>query len=84
MTENRNPKHFMKVASPPGRITSVHFRERARYYRLAAAIADAPRDVATFCDLAMMFERLAEDFARGEVRSRSLSSAVDRIDALSS
>jgi hypothetical protein len=62
----------MKVASPRRRITSVHFRERARHYRLAAAIADARRDEAMFRDLAMMFERLAEDFARAEVRPRSL------------
>ena len=50
----------MKVAKP----TSAHFRERARHYRLAEAIADAPRDVEMFHDLATMFERLAEDFAR--------------------
>jgi hypothetical protein len=62
----------MKIASPPKGITSVHFRLRARYYRLAAAISDAPRDVAMFCDLAMMFERLSEDFARAETRLHSL------------
>ena len=49
----------MKVAKP----TSAHFRERARHYRLAEAIADAPRDVEMFHDLATMFERLSEDFA---------------------
>ena len=50
----------MKIATP----TSAHFRERARHYRLAEAIADAPRDVEMFHDLATMFERLSEDFAR--------------------
>jgi len=50
----------MKIAKP----TSAHFRERARHYRLAEAIADAPRDVEMFHDLATMFERLSEDFAR--------------------
>jgi pyridoxine/pyridoxamine 5'-phosphate oxidase len=63
----------MKIAStPPRRITSVHFRQRARNYQLAAAVSDAPRDVETFLDLAMMFEQLAEQFARAEARPRSL------------
>jgi hypothetical protein len=56
----------------PGRITSVHFRQRARHYQLAAAMSDSPRDVETYLDLAMMFDRLAEQFARAEARPRSL------------
>jgi hypothetical protein len=35
-------------------------------------MSDAPRDVETFLDLAMMFERLAEQFARAEARLHSL------------
>ena len=63
----------MKITStPPRRITSVHFRQRARHYQLAAAMTDAPRGVETFLDLAMMFERLAEQFARAEARLHSL------------
>jgi hypothetical protein len=62
----------MKVTSAPKGITSVHFRRRARHYRLAAAITDAPRDVEMFLDLAMMFERLSEHFARAEARPHSL------------
>src|SRR5262249_37654063 len=54
----------MKVASPSRRVTSVHFRQRARHYRLAAALADAPRDVEMFLDLATMFEVLSAQFAR--------------------
>jgi hypothetical protein len=62
----------MKIAStPPRRITSVDFRQRARHYQLAAAMSDAPRDVETFLDLAMMFEQLAEQFARAEGRLHS-------------
>jgi len=38
----------MKITSSPKGITSVHFRLRARHYRLAAAITDAPRDVEMF------------------------------------
>ena len=62
----------MKITSPPKTITSVHFRLRARRYRLAAAISDAPRDVAMFRDLAWTFERLSEHFARAEARLHSL------------
>jgi hypothetical protein len=36
-------------------------------------MSDAPRDVEMFLDLAMMFERLAEQFAPGEARLHSLS-----------
>jgi hypothetical protein len=64
----------MKITStPPRRITSVHFRLRARHYRLAAAMSEAPREVEMFLDLAMMFERLAEQFAPAGARLHSLS-----------
>ena len=46
--------------------TSAHLRGRARQYRLAAAVANCPRDVTIFCDLAMMFDQLAYDFRRFE------------------
>jgi hypothetical protein len=62
----------MKITSPPKTITSVHFRLRARRYRLAAAISDTPRDAAMFRDLAWTFERLSERFARAEARLHSL------------
>jgi hypothetical protein len=54
----------MKFADPPRRNTSNPFRQRAKHYRLAAAVADAPRDVAMFGDLAMMFDRIADHFVR--------------------
>jgi hypothetical protein len=53
--------------------TSAHLRGRARQYRLAAALADCPRDEATFCDLAMMFDQLAYDFRRFENERRRVS-----------
>ena len=58
--------------------TSAHLRGRARQYRLAAAVADCPRDETTFCDLAMMFDQLAYDFKRfeNEKRQASVSSEV--------
>jgi hypothetical protein len=62
----------MKLTSPPKAITSVSFLQRTRHYRLAEAISDAPRDVETFLDIAMMFERLSEHFARAEARPHSL------------
>ena len=62
----------MKPASRPKAITSANFLQRARHYRLAAAMSDAPRDGETFLDLAMMFERLSEHFARAEARLCSL------------
>lgn len=58
----------MKATSQLKAIMSVSFRQRARHYQLAAAMTDAPRDVEMFLDLAMMFERLAEEFARAEAR----------------
>ena len=60
----------MKLTSRPKTITSVSFGQRARHYQLAAAMSDAPRDVEMFLDLAMMFEQLAEEFARTEARQR--------------
>jgi hypothetical protein len=47
---------------------SVHFQERARHYRYAAALADNPQNIQQFLDLALMFERLAYDFAQWERR----------------
>jgi hypothetical protein len=61
----------MKLTSEAKAITSVSFLQRARHYRLAAAMSDAPRDGETFLDLATMFEQLAEQFARAEARLHS-------------
>jgi hypothetical protein len=61
----------MNPTSRPKAITSDSFLQRARHYRLAAAMSDAPRDGETFLDLATMFERLAEQFARAEARPHS-------------
>lgn len=62
----------MEITSSSKTITSFHFRRRARYYRLAAVITDAPRDVAMLRDLAWTLDRLSEDFARAEAREHSL------------
>jgi hypothetical protein len=58
----------------PLQITSDHFRERARHYRLAAATADVARDVATFRELATMFDQIARQFDRAEPNQSSICS----------
>jgi hypothetical protein len=40
-------------------VKSAHFRERAKFYRYAAALADDRQNVVQFCELAFMFERIA-------------------------
>ena len=57
----------------PRRITSDHLRQRARCYRLAAAIADVPQNAATFDALAMMFDRIAHDFDQAQAGRTYLS-----------
>ncbi len=47
-------------------VTSMHFLQRARYYRYAAAFTDVPQNIQKLHDLAFMFERLARDFKRIE------------------
>jgi hypothetical protein len=48
----------MKAASSPKPVALGNFRQRARLYQLAAVVADAPGDVATFRDLATMLEQI--------------------------
>ena len=59
------PRHI--YAGPNGgtpillfrQVTSAHFRERAKFYRYAAALADDRQNIERFCELAFMFERIA-------------------------
>lgn len=61
----------MKVYTDRWRSTaSANLRGRAREYRLAAALADCPRDEATLLDLAMTFDQLANEFGRFETAAR--------------
>jgi hypothetical protein len=48
---------------------SVHFQERARHYRYAAALSDNPQNIQQFLGLAFMFERLAYDFSQWETKN---------------
>lgn len=50
-------------------ITSIQFEERARGYRLAAALTDRRRDRETFRDWAGMFEKIAFDLKRLEANN---------------
>ena len=69
--QSLNPRAAkITVIGPAEPITSAHFRERARHYRLAAALADATRDAQTFTDLAMMFDHIAERFDQAQARAR--------------
>ncbi len=50
-------------------IASIHFEDRARRYRLAAALTDRRRDGETFRDWAGMFEKIAFDLRRLEANN---------------
>jgi hypothetical protein len=50
------------------KISSIHFLERAKHYRYAAALTDDSRNIQRFVDLAFMFEALANDFAQWEAQ----------------
>ena len=54
---------------PRRRITSLDFEQRARRYRLAAVLADSQRQAQTFCDLAMLFGKIARDFREWEKKN---------------
>jgi len=85
----------MKVAKPPRRITSAHFRERARHYRLAEAIvglgaqtgAEGERDMTqTTAQASLTSQTIAIEHIRissgrpfAEVR-RKLEGAVPKLD----
>jgi len=63
-------------------ITSWDFEQRARGYRLAAVLADSQRQAQTFCDLAMLFGKIARDFREWEKRNsqaRPSHSAANRL-----
>jgi hypothetical protein len=60
--------------------TSAHLRGRARQYRLAAALANCPREEAMFCDMAMMFDQLAYDFGRFENERRRAAARHELIN----
>jgi hypothetical protein len=51
-------------------ITSAHFRGRATRYRFAAAVAHSYPESRKFRDVAMMFEKIADDFSRFETRQK--------------
>ena len=54
---------------PRRRITSWDFEKRARCYRFAAVLADSERQAQTFCDLAMLFDKIARDFREWEKKN---------------
>jgi hypothetical protein len=64
--------------SLPAQVTSADFRKRAKHYRLAAALADIPRDAAMFDELASMFEQIARRFGQAEIARLQSSTSPDR------
>lgn len=48
----------------------AYFLERARHYRLAAAMTTNPYEIERFCEIAVMFERMARETRRPQLRSR--------------
>jgi hypothetical protein len=67
LLNERPRRRFQASCRQP--ITSTHFEERARRYRLAAALTDRRRDRETFRDWAVMFEKIAFDFRRVEANN---------------
>jgi hypothetical protein len=50
-------------------ITSWDFEQRVRRYRLAAVLADSRRQAQAFCDLAILFDKIARDFREWEKKN---------------
>jgi hypothetical protein len=49
---------------------TAYFLERAKRYRFAAAMSETPYEIARFCEIAAMFERMAHETRRSKLRSR--------------
>jgi hypothetical protein len=43
-------------------VTASDFRQRAKHYRIAAALTEETRYKQQFCDLAFIFDRIAQEF----------------------
>ena len=67
LLDGRQRRRFEASRRQP--ITSIQFEERARRYRLAAALTDRRRDRETFRDWAGMFEKIAFDLKRLEANN---------------
>jgi hypothetical protein len=50
--------------------TTAYFLERAGHYRFAAAMTTNPYEIERFCELAVMFERMAHETRRSQLCSR--------------
>ena len=66
-------------------VSPFDLRKRAKLYRFAAALAEAPGEMAMFQDLAISFEQLARQIDRATPRpqmalSRSIGVARDQLN----
>jgi hypothetical protein len=55
----------------------TYFLERARHYRFAAAMTKTPYEIERFCEIAGMFERMAHETTRSQLRSRFTTGGAD-------
>ena len=69
MNSATNRLELAHQINPHRRITSWEFEQRARSYRLAAVLADSRRQAQTFCDLAMLFDKIAREFREWEKKN---------------
>jgi hypothetical protein len=53
--------------------TTAYFVDRARHYRFAAAMTTNPHQIERFCEIAAMFERMAQETRRSQLCSKTFS-----------
>ena len=78
MNSATNRPELAHQIGPHRGITSWDFEQRARRYRLAAVLAESQRQAQTFCDLAMLFDKIARDFREWEKKNRLACPGDDR------
>jgi CubicO group peptidase (beta-lactamase class C family) len=60
--QNDSPSALMNM--------TAYFLERARHYRFAAAMTKNPYKIERFCEIAVMFERMAHETRQSRLSSR--------------
>jgi pyridoxine/pyridoxamine 5'-phosphate oxidase len=67
-----------KPCSPHTGNVTTYFLERAKHYRLAAAMTENTQEIERLCEVAHMFERMAHDIRRLAPHSRLTAGAWAR------
>jgi hypothetical protein len=68
-----------KLCSPHTEKATAYFLERAKHYRLAAAMTENAREIERLCEVAHMFEQMAHDTRRLASRSRLTAGAWPKL-----